>query len=192
VHIPKISLSSHAQILQNKPDAVLVLVVDQAEGASCKASYQVPGKHALGLAAADGKSLGHAKRGVKYSWGMVPRALRCELRDSLDLRAELVRIVLVWCAITCTVLRRVTCSSELVPGPRAHERRQGSYLSMAAALRMGLPTAPAVGTPSADRNQYHDLKARHLRRPEWFVQSRRKKPASLMRWRVLLLCAEPG
>jgi hypothetical protein len=165
LHVPKVALGSHAEILQNKPDAILVLRVDEAKGASCKASDQVPGEHALRLATANGKALGHAKRTLKYSWGMVSRALRCELRDGLHLGAELVRIVLVWGAIASTVLWRITWPYELVPDRVFTKGARDTYLDMTAALRMGLPTAPGAGTPSADRNQYHDLKAEHLRRP---------------------------
>ena len=61
-NVPKAALGTDAKVLQNKPDADLVLGILEAESTGSQTPDEVPGKHARRRVAADGHALGHAAK----------------------------------------------------------------------------------------------------------------------------------
>ncbi len=90
--VPEAALGADAKILQNKPDADLVLGVLKTESTGSQTPDEVPGEHARRRVAADGHALGHtAKLGVIDPRRTVRRG--DELRQALHVGLG---IVLVW------------------------------------------------------------------------------------------------
>ena len=120
LHLPEVALGPHAQILQDKPNTILVFGVDETERAGREAADQIACKHALRLAAADRETLRHADEGsLEDSRRVVSAALRRKLRDSLHIGTEFVGIILARRAVCPSVRSYIVASC---PALSAQER----------------------------------------------------------------------
>lgn len=140
--LPEAAFGTDAEVLEDEPDADLVLRVLETERARGQATDQVPGEHAGRRVAADGHALRHAAElGFVHARRAVRR--RHELVEALQLRAEILRIVLVW---------------RLVAGPiRRNEPRWRSF-----ALAKTLRGDPGIPGPSTSRRGAKKLTLRIL------------------------------
>lgn len=110
-YIPEVALGPHAEVLQDEPDAILVLRIDETEGGGRETADKVPGEHSLRLATADRQPLrqGELRVGVVAPGLVIRRPLRRQ-RHSLHIGAELVGVVLVWWRISAAVRANIaTC-----------------------------------------------------------------------------------
>lgn len=106
--LPEAALGANTEVLENEPDADLILRVGKAESAGSQAPDKVPCKHALRLGAADGHALSHvAKLMVIDTWMTV--GLRNELGKALQLWPELLRVILVRWLIAGPIGRYKSC-----------------------------------------------------------------------------------
>lgn len=176
ISLPEVAFSANTQVLENKPNADLVIWVGKAERAGCQAPDKVPCEHAGRGISANRETLGHGETLIVNTRGSVRRGLAGK-RHALQVGAE-VGVILGWWAIASAVWRDITASCDKINNT-IHKSREWpdvisswfgvvnkcTYLNRGSAWRrMGSRRGLVFGMAFAEGNRHHDWKGGYVKK----------------------------